>query len=51
MVPVYPDDPGHGGIIESARLGQGKLQQAQLSGGDPNTPADLLARRLNRVLS
>ena len=30
LVLVHPDDPGHGGVIEPARLGQGRLQQAEL---------------------
>jgi len=32
---------GHSGVIEPARLGQGRLQQAELSGGDPDTLADV----------
>ena len=41
LVLVHPDDPGHSGVIEPARLGQGRLQQAELSGGDLDTLADV----------
>jgi len=39
---VHPDDRGHSGVIEPAGLGQGRLQQAELSGGDLDTLADAL---------
>ena len=42
LVLVHPDDPGHCGVIASARLGRGTLQQAKLSGGDLDTLADVL---------
>jgi hypothetical protein len=32
LVLVHPDDPGHRGVIEPAGPGQGRLQQAELSG-------------------
>ena len=41
LVLVHTDDPGHSGVIEPARLGQGRLQQAKLSGGDLDTLADV----------
>ena len=41
LVLVHPDNPGHGGVIEPAGLGQGRLQQAELSGGDLDTLADV----------
>src|SRR6266436_5575488 len=47
LVLVHPDDPGHSGVIEPARLGQGSLQQGELSGGDLDTLADVLGEPAN----
>jgi hypothetical protein len=47
LVLVHPDDPGHSGVIEPARLGQGRLQQAELSGSDLDTLADVLGEPAN----
>ena len=47
LVLVHPDDPGHGGVIEPAGLGQGRLQQVELSGGDLDTLADVLGEPAN----
>ena len=38
LVLVHPDDPGHSGVIEPVGLGQGRLQQAELSGRDLDNP-------------
>jgi len=47
LVLVHPDDPGHSGVIEPTRLGQGRLQQAELSDGDLDTLADVLGEPAN----
>ncbi len=44
---MHLDDPGHGSVIESARLGQGWPQQAELFGSDLDTLADALAEPAN----
>jgi hypothetical protein len=44
---VHLDDPGHDGVIEPVRLGQGRLQQIELSGGDLNPLADVLGKPAN----
>jgi len=41
LVLVHADDPGHSGVVEPAGLGQGRLQQGGLSGGDLDTLAEV----------
>jgi hypothetical protein len=45
--PVHPDDPGHSGVIEPVGLGQGRLQQVELSGRNLDILADVLGELAN----
>jgi hypothetical protein len=42
LVLVHPDDPGHNGVIEPVGLGQSRLQQGELLGGDLDALTDVL---------
>jgi hypothetical protein len=44
---VYPNDPGHSGVIEPTRPDQARLQQADLFGSDLDTLADALGELTN----
>ncbi len=47
LVLVHADDAGHGGVIEAARSGQCRLQQAKLFGRDLDAFADVLREPAN----